>query len=88
MFHKNDGYQTPVVVHPMREEGYINASKENMLGKNNLVNLAFYEVLETNVEGKTIHEFPLRIINNTYEVVGFTFKYKDEMNMRDSKNCI
>lgn len=78
VFHKNDGYQTPVVVHPMREEGYINASKENMLGKNNLVNLAFYEVLETNVEGKTIHEFPLRIINNTYEVVGFTFKYKDE----------
>lgn len=78
VFHKNDGYQTHVVVHPMREEGYINASKENMLGKNNLVNLAFYEVLETDVEGKTIHEFPLRIINNTYEVVGFTFKYKDE----------
>lgn len=78
VFHKNDGYQTPVVVHPMREEGYINASKENMLGKNNLVNLAFYEVLEMDVEGKTIHEFPLRIINNTYEVVGFTFKYKDE----------
>ena len=78
VFHKNDGYQTPVVVHPMCEEGYINASKENMLGKNNLVNLAFYEVLETDVEGKTIHEFPLRIINNTYEVVGFTFKYKDE----------
>lgn len=78
VFHKNDGYQTPVVVHPMREEGYINASKENMLGKNNLVNLAFYEALETDVEGKTIHEFPLRIINNTYEVVGFTFKYKDE----------
>ena len=22
VFHKNDGYQTPVVVHPMREEGY------------------------------------------------------------------
>lgn len=78
VFHKNDGYQTPVVVHPMREEGYINASKENMLGKNNLVNLAFYEVLETDEEGKTIHEFPLRIINNTYEVVGFTFNYKEE----------
>ena len=78
VFHKNDGYQTPVVVHPMREEGYINASKENMLGKNNLVNLAFYEVSKTDEEGKTIREFPLRIINNTYEVVGFTFKYKEE----------
>lgn len=78
VFHKNDGYQTPVVVHPMREEGYINASKENMLGKNNLVNLAFYEVKKKDEEGKTIREFPLRIINNTYEVVGFTFKYKEE----------
>lgn len=78
VFHKNDGYQTPIVVHPMREEGYINASKENMLGKNNLVNLAFYEVSETDEEGKTISKFPLRIINNTYEVVGFTFKYKEE----------
>ena len=78
VFHKNDGYQTPVVVHPMREEGYINASKENMLGKNNLVNLAFYEVPKTDEEGKSIREFPLRIINNTYEVVGFTFKYKEE----------
>lgn len=53
VFHKNDGYQTPVVVHPMREEGYINACKENMLGKNNLVNLAFYEVSKTDEEGKT-----------------------------------
>ena len=78
VFHKNDGYQTPVVVHPMREEGYINASKENMLGKNNLVNLAFYEVKKKDEEGKTIREFPLRIINNTYEIVGFTFKYKEE----------
>ena len=86
VFHKNDGYQTPVVVHPMREEGYINASKENMLGKNNLVNLAFYEVSETDEEGKTIYEFPLRIINNTYEVVGFTFKYKEENEYEGFKN--
>lgn len=78
VFHKNDGYQTPVVVHPMREEGYINASKENMLGKNNLVNLAFHEVSVIDDEGNTIPEFPLRVINNTYEVVGFKFSYKDE----------
>lgn len=78
VFHKNDGYQTPVVVHPMREEGYINASKENMLGKNNLVNLAFHEVSAIDDEGNTVPEFPLRVINNTYEVVGFKFSYKDK----------
>lgn len=34
--------------------------------------------LKKDEEGKIIREFPLRIINNTYEVVGFTFKYKEE----------
>ena len=29
VFHKNDGYQTPIVVNPMRQNGYINAQKEN-----------------------------------------------------------
>lgn len=78
VFHKNDGYQTPVVVHPMRESGYINASKENKLGKNNLVNLAFYEVKTTAKDGHTETTFPLRIINNTHEIVGFKFNYKDD----------
>lgn len=77
VFHKNDGYQTPVVVHPMRNDGYINASRENKLGKENLVNLAFYEVIKTKPNGDLIHTFPLRIINNTHEVVGFKFAYKD-----------
>ena len=76
VFHKNDGYQTPVVVHPMRASGYINASKENKLGKSNLVNLAFYEV-KTTKDGITKITYPLRVINNTHEIVGFKFCYKD-----------
>lgn len=82
VFHKNDGYQTPVVVHPMRDKGYINASKENKLGKDNLVNLAFHEVTKVEKDGNIIHTFPLRVINNTHEVVGFKFAYKDTENYK------
>lgn len=64
VFHKNDGYQTPVVIHPMRENGYINAAKVNLLGKQNLVSLAFE---------KRGNSFPFREINKTHHIVGFFF---------------
>lgn len=68
VFHKNDGYQTPVVIHPMREDGYINAAKVNMLGKQNLISLAFEQ---------RDFAFPFREINQTHHIVGF-FVYRKE----------
>ena len=67
VFHKNDGYQTPIVVNPMRQNGYINAQKENHLGKQNLISLAFVKVKDD--EGKDV--FPFRIINQSHHVVSF-----------------
>lgn len=64
VFHKNDGYQTPVVIHPMRENGYINAQKVNYLGKQNLISLCF---------DKRNNGFPFRIINQTHHIVAFYF---------------
>lgn len=74
VFHKNDGYQTPVVIHPMRENGYINAAKVNLLGKQNLISLAF-EQQEVVREDGTIDRFafPFREINKTHHIVGFYF---------------
>lgn len=74
VFHKNDGYQTPVVIHPMRENGYINAAKVNLLGKQNLVSLAFEQREVVREDG--MHDkfaFPFREINKTHHVVGFFF---------------
>ena len=31
IFHKNDGYQTPIVLNPFRDEGYIDINSENEL---------------------------------------------------------
>lgn len=62
VFHKNDGYQTPVVIHPMRENGYINAQKVNYIGKQNLISLCF---------DKRDGKFPFRVINQTHHIVAF-----------------
>lgn len=72
VFHKNDGYQTPVVIHPMREDGYINAAKVNMLGKQNLISLAFEQRDVVREDGTIDHyAFPFREINQTHHIVGF-----------------
>lgn len=74
VFHKNDGYQTPVVIHPMREDGYINAAKVNMLGKQNLISLAFEQ---------RDFAFPFRVINQTHHIVGF-FIYRNKYDTKKS----
>ena len=61
IFHKNDGYQTPIVLHPMREDGRLNIVKENALAKERLSALLFYK----DRTGK----HPLRTINGNLHIV-------------------
>ena len=81
VFHKNDGYQTPVVIHPMRNNGYVNAANVNYLGKQNLISLAF-------VKSKNSHDFPFRIINNTHHLVAFYFYNLDTENYKGAVDGI
>lgn len=37
LFHKNDGYQTPIVINPMRENGDFNINREEYLAKSRLI---------------------------------------------------
>lgn len=37
LFHKNDGYQTPIVINPVREKGVININKEGNLSIDRLI---------------------------------------------------
>ncbi|KAA6337511.1 hypothetical protein EZS27_014408 [termite gut metagenome] len=39
LFHKNDGYLTPIVISPRRSHGNININTENALGKERLIGL-------------------------------------------------
>lgn len=77
VFHKNDGYQTPVVIHPMREDGHINANKVNKLGKQNLTALCFEERKDGGMDGN--NRFPFRVINQTHHIVAFKFNKIEDM---------
>lgn len=61
VFHKNDGYQTPVVIHPMRSHGMMDIPKENMLAKERLLSMLFYK--------DTDARFPFRYINEELEII-------------------
>lgn len=61
VFHKNDGYQTPIVIHPMRSGGMIDVPKENKLAKERLLSMLFYKDEE--------EKFPFRYINDELEIM-------------------
>ena len=61
VFHKNDGYQTPIVIHPMRSGGMIDVPKENKLAKDRLLSMLFYKDEE--------EKFPFRYINDELEIM-------------------
>lgn len=66
IFHKNDGYQTPIVLHPMRVDGKLDVAKENMLAKERLSALLFYKDSQGN--------YPLRVINGKLHVIALQIK--------------
>ena len=43
VFHKNDGYQTPIVLNPWRKEGNLDVDKENGLAMERIISLLFYD---------------------------------------------
>lgn len=56
LFHKNDGYQTPIVINPFRTEGNININIENSLAKARLV---------ANILSNTGNSQEFKITNNS-----------------------
>jgi len=48
LFHKNDGYQTPLVINPMRTDGNIDINNENHLAKSRLIGNLVRPVIKGN----------------------------------------
>jgi predicted ATPase len=65
LFHKNDGYQIPLVLNPFRKDGCIDINKENTLARERLVALLVSEGSE------------FRNINGHLEVTSLTLKRSD-----------
>jgi hypothetical protein len=70
IFHKNDGYQTPIVLAPFRNEGNIDINTENLLARERLLSL----IIAPNSEFRTINRhlnitgFKLNLKNKKYDI--------------------
>jgi hypothetical protein len=67
VFHKNDGYQTPIVLTPFRNEGNIDINKENNLAKERLLSL----IIAPNSG--------FRVINGHLDIIGFKLNLKNKI---------
>lgn len=68
LFHKNDAYQTPIVLNPFRESGNININRERDLTQTRLYNLILNEAS------------PLKRILRKKEAKSFIFDVDDDLN--------
>ena len=68
LFHKNDAYQTPVVINPMRSQGIININKEASLSRQRLMSL--YTMCASDINQMKI--------GDNKEVLGFAFNVEKE----------
>jgi len=65
IFHKNDGYQTPIVITPFRDQGIIDINNENLLAQERLMTLL-------------VLQEELRIINGHLKVKSLSYSYETE----------
>ncbi len=68
VFHKNDGYQLPVVINPYRDKGNININGEINLAKSRfLVNVLQDKGLRTIQKNKTISHITIKLDNSKFK---------------------
>ncbi len=78
IFHKNDGYQTPIVLNPMRSEGIIDINRLTYLSKSRLLSNVFRKLdknqnekdsLRNLVNNKIVYKITLKLDLNKFNVV-------------------
>lgn len=72
VFHKNDGFQSPLVITPKREYGFIDINNENALSEERLLTLLFIENYKRGVKDKD--RFPFSEINKKLKITGFSLE--------------
>lgn len=72
VFHKNDGFQSPLVITPKREYGFIDINNENALSEERLLTLLFIENNKRGVKDKD--RFPFSEINKKLKITGFSLE--------------
>jgi energy-coupling factor transporter ATP-binding protein EcfA2 len=90
LFHKNDGYQTPIVLNPKRTEGSIEVKTENSLAKDRLISLFFNEREGVNTNFTEINEknivFSIKITLNEENVTRKLMKTQNNLKLESLIN--
>ena len=68
LFHKNDSYQTPVVLNPMRTKGVIDINKEEYLSKQRLMSIFV----------SSDDQDEVRMVSSNEKAVGYAFSLEKE----------
>jgi predicted ATP-binding protein involved in virulence len=78
LFHKNDGYQTPAVLNPMRTKGKIDINRENELANDRLISLFFKDDENKNTNFTDINEYyTVNSLNITLNKESVNAKYEE-----------
>jgi predicted ATPase len=90
IFHKNDGYQTPIVLNPMRTEGDIDINRLTYLSKARLLGNVFRELEEGQNEEDSLRSLVNnKIVNKIILHLDYRkFNIVDENNLKPEQNAI
>lgn len=90
IFHKNDGYQTPIVLNPMRTEGDIDINRLTYLSKARLLGNVFQELQEGQNEEESLRSLVNnKIVNKVILDLDFKkFNIVDENNLKPEQKAI
>lgn len=80
LFHKNDGYRTPVVINPMRTDGMFNINNELELSNERLMfNLAYYLIQsQKNEDGyKLLEKYKIKSVNLSIKTSSYPYPLGD-----------
>lgn len=85
LFHKNDGYQTPIVINPFRNEGNVDVNNEYNLAQARLILNHFVIENNTLVDGIELHEvsYSLNIAKAQYIVNNESIGEKEKLIIDD-----
>lgn len=90
IFHKNDGYQTPIVLNPMRTEGDIDINRLTYLSKARLLGNVFKELQEGQNEEESLRSLVNnKIVSKVILDLDFRkFNIVDENNLKPEQKAI
>lgn len=66
VYHKNDTYQTPIVLNPYRTNGNININSENYLARSRFISLIFDSKVPVFINKKTVKAIEIKFNNKDF----------------------